>query len=134
MEKAIKHEKALDAATNKMLEDNKFAKPNKNFKNLTNIANAGKAIGEGIIFGEVMGDAPKHSINEGDYNMARLQAAPNNVLSGATSAVMSAVASTGNILDAVNPFGSPFNNMSNKYLGTNLSSVSTQLLLSLIHI
>ncbi|MGK0255691.1 MAG: hypothetical protein ACI81I_000297, partial [Arcobacteraceae bacterium] len=105
-----------------------LAQPNKNFKKLSNAANAAKTMGEGIILGEVMSDAPKHSINEGSYNLARLQAAPNNVMSGVMTTAMSSVASTANHLDSVNPFGNPFNSISSKHLGANLSTVSAQLL------
>jgi len=127
LDKISKHETAL-AGANTDMNNNRFAKPNKNFKRLTAIANSGKALGEGVIFGEVMSDAPKHSMNEGNYNMARLQAAPNNLISGAMTTVMSSVASAGNVLDTINPLGNPLNSMSNKYLGTNLSTASTQLL------
>jgi len=120
------HSNSLNSDTNSITKNGETRKFVSDAK-LSKVADIGKGLGEGIIFGEVMSDAPKMSINEGNYNLARVQAAPNNVFSGIVNAGLATLTSSASMIDAVVP-GSPMNNLSKKYLGTNLSTTTAQLL------
>ena len=78
---SVQHSNSLNSDTNSVPKNGETRKFTSDAK-LSKVADIGKGLGEGIIFGEVMSDAPKMSMNEGDYNLARAQAAPNNAFSG----------------------------------------------------
>jgi len=85
-------------------------------KNLPSIIDGA---GKGVVLDTLMEDGPRHSINEGNYNIANLQAAGTNASRAIGNTIMSGASAAGAFIDGVLP-GSPVGNLS-KSLGLSSS-------------